>query len=101
MTITTGIEWRRQSPTLWTGRCSGYPVGTIELGRGFAAIDADGRLHGRYRTLQEAEAALTEPAPVVEEQGARRRPAAPLVLATTCGGVFATGAAAVALLVLH
>jgi hypothetical protein len=54
----TDMEWRRLGGTLWAGRGPDGPVGTIERGRRYNAVDTEGLLVGRCRRLQEAEALL-------------------------------------------
>ena len=52
------IEWRRLGPYLWAGVTERGHIGTIERGRRYAAVDADGRLRGRCRSLADAQALL-------------------------------------------
>ena len=51
-------EWRRLGDTLWAGRGPDGPVGTVERGRRYKAVDTDGLLVARCRGLEEAEAVL-------------------------------------------
>jgi hypothetical protein len=52
------VEWRQLSPYLWAGAGELGQVGTIEHGRRYAAIDVEGKLRHRCRTLEEAQALL-------------------------------------------
>lgn len=51
-------EWRQTGRYLWVGARNGYHVGIIEQGRGFIAIDGDGAVRGRFKSLELAQAAL-------------------------------------------
>lgn len=51
-------EWRQTGRFLWVGAQEGRHVGIIEHGRGFIAIDHQGEVQGRFRTLDLAQAAL-------------------------------------------
>lgn len=62
----TTAEWRRLGPYLWAGAGQHGPVGTIEHGRRFKAVDPDGVVVGRCQALAEAQALL-------EHVGAARR----------------------------
>ena len=71
------VEWRRLNARLWVGRLDGAPIGMIERGRRYTATDASERFRGTFRTLREAQGALTsyvrpsgtEPATEEEPQG--------------------------------
>lgn len=52
------VVWRRLNATLWVGIGADGHLGTVELGRRFTAIDADGRVRARCRTLEHATAVL-------------------------------------------
>jgi hypothetical protein len=52
------VEWRHFGSDLWAGAAEFGPVGTIEHGRRFTAIDTDGNVLGRSRSLEEAQAML-------------------------------------------
>jgi hypothetical protein len=51
-------EWRRLSGTLWVGTGQHGPVGIVERGRRFNAVDLEGALVARCRELREAQALL-------------------------------------------
>lgn len=53
----TPTEWRRLGDRLWAGRRDDRPVGTIERGRRFVLLGLEGAPVGRFRTLEEAQAA--------------------------------------------
>jgi hypothetical protein len=52
------IEWRQTGRFLWVGARDGRHVGIIEHGHGFIAIDHDGEVQGRFKTLVAAQATL-------------------------------------------
>ncbi len=52
------VEWRQTGRYMWVGARDGRHVGVIEHGRGFIAIDHDGEVKGRFKTLDLAQAAL-------------------------------------------
>jgi hypothetical protein len=52
------VEWRRLSDYLWVGTSDDGPVGTIERGRRFYAIDTSGRILARCHDLATAQATL-------------------------------------------
>jgi hypothetical protein len=67
-------EWRRLGGTLWAGRGPDGPVGTVERGWRYKAVDTEGLLVGRCRELREAEALLeqlAEARPLGEEPDTR------------------------------
>jgi hypothetical protein len=51
-------EWRRLGSYLWAGTGEYGPVGTIEQGRRFKAVDTEGTVIARCRDLGEAQAVL-------------------------------------------
>lgn len=51
-------EWRRLGTSLWVGTGPHGPLGTVEHGRRFNAVDTEGALVARCRELQEAQALL-------------------------------------------
>ena len=51
-------EWRQTGRFLWVGARDGRHVGIIEHGRGFIAIDHEGEVKGRFKTLDLARSAL-------------------------------------------
>ncbi len=53
------VDWRQTGRYLWVGARDGRHVGIIEHGHGFIAIDHDGEVKGRFKTLDLAQAALT------------------------------------------
>ena len=89
------VQWRRLSSHLWAGGRDGYPIGQVEQGRRYAAIDPLGTVRGRFRTLEEAEGALVEPRPVLE--AGRRTPWWQPVLIAVVGAVGAVGTGIAAL----
>jgi hypothetical protein len=67
------VVLRATSPNLWVARCGDYPVGMIEHGRRYSAVDLDGEVVARCRTLQEARQALASSgAPHSHETEGRR-----------------------------
>jgi hypothetical protein len=52
------VEWRRFGANLWAGAADFGPIGTIERGRRFSAIDVEGQVLGRSRCLEDAQALL-------------------------------------------
>jgi hypothetical protein len=52
------VEWRRLNDYLWAGSSGEGPVGTIERGRRFSAIDTSGEVIARCRDLRTAQAVL-------------------------------------------
>jgi hypothetical protein len=55
------VEWRALGRDLWVGRRDGRPVGTVEHGRRYLALDVDGESLGAYCTLEEAQTAVAAP----------------------------------------
>lgn len=53
----TSIDWRQTGRSLWVGAREGRHVGIIEHGHGFIAIDHDGEVRGRFKSLDLAQAA--------------------------------------------
>jgi hypothetical protein len=53
-------QWRRISTYLWAGTGACGPVGTVEQGRRFKAVDTSGNLVARCRDLDEAQALLEQ-----------------------------------------
>ena len=53
------IDWRQTGRFLWVGAREGRHVGIIEHGHGFIAIDHDGEVRGRFKSLDLAQDALT------------------------------------------
>lgn len=51
-------EWRRLSEFLWVGADPHGPVGIVERGWRFKALDVDGILVARCRSLEEAQSLL-------------------------------------------
>jgi hypothetical protein len=51
-------EWRRLSEYLWVGTGPRGPIGTVERGWRFKAVDTSGALVARCHELQEAQALL-------------------------------------------
>jgi hypothetical protein len=51
-------EWRRLSQFLWVGADSLGPIGVVEHGWRYKALDTDGTLAARCRNLDEAKALL-------------------------------------------
>jgi hypothetical protein len=51
--------WRRLTATLLVGLAPEGVFGCIEVGRRFTATDGEGRVYGRYRRLEDAQAMLT------------------------------------------
>jgi hypothetical protein len=58
MWVDRATEWRQTGRYLWVGARDGRHVGIIEHGHGFIAIDHDGEVRGRFKTLDLAQAAL-------------------------------------------
>lgn len=95
------MTWSQQQTDLWTGRLNGLPLGTIERGRRFTFISADGVAQRGFRTLAAAERAHTT----------RTTPAAPgrrgsaversLMIASTGAAVATVALIAVAAPLLH
>ena len=54
------VEWRRLNDYLWAGAADDGPVGTIEHGRRYSAIDTSGCVVARCRDLPTAQAALAD-----------------------------------------
>ena len=54
------VEWRRLNDRLWAGTSDDGPVGTIEHGRRYYAIDTLCRVIARCPDLPAAQAALAE-----------------------------------------
>ena len=82
------IRWRALRTGLWAARRDDRHIGTVEQGRRWLAVDADGEPIGRFRTLQEAQAAVACPA---------SRPARVQPIASSPAGLLAlavTGCAA-------
>jgi hypothetical protein len=52
------FEWRQFGRYLWAGTGELGPVGTVEHGRRFTAIDVAGSVVGRCRNLADAQALL-------------------------------------------
>jgi hypothetical protein len=52
------VEWRRLNRRLWAASREGRPLGTVEHGRRYVALDVDGGAIGRYDGLETAMAAL-------------------------------------------
>ena len=57
--VTCSTEWRQTGRYLWVGAQDGRHVGIIEHGRGFIAIDHEGEVRGRFKSLELAQAALS------------------------------------------
>jgi hypothetical protein len=56
--IATGLaQWEHQDRYLWVGHLNGMPIGTIERGRRFTFISADGVVRRGFRTLSAAQQA--------------------------------------------
>jgi hypothetical protein len=55
---TETTEWRHLSDFLWAGSGPHGPVGTVERGRRFKAVDPSGELVSRCRALHEAQSLL-------------------------------------------
>jgi hypothetical protein len=53
-------EWRQTGRFLWVGSRHDRHVGIIEHGHGFIAIDNDGEVRGRFKTLTLAQEALEQ-----------------------------------------
>ena len=51
-------DWRQTGRYLWVGARARRHVGIIEHGHGFIAIDHQGEVRGRFKTLDLAQAAL-------------------------------------------
>jgi hypothetical protein len=56
------VEWRRLNDYLWAGTCEDGPVGTIEHGRRYYAIDTLGSVIARCHDLPGAQAAFSRSA---------------------------------------
>jgi hypothetical protein len=65
------VAWRRLSDYLWVGTSDDGPVGTIEHGRRFYAIDTSGSVVARCSDLATAQAALARSAEVLPAAGER------------------------------
>jgi hypothetical protein len=63
------VEWRRLGDYLWVGATDEGPVGTIEHGRRFSAIDTSGSVIARCRDLTTAQAVLAGRGPTSDERG--------------------------------
>lgn len=57
------VEWRRLNDYLWAGTCEDGPVGTIEHGRRYYAIDTLGSVIARCHDLPGAQAAFFRQSP--------------------------------------
>jgi Tfp pilus assembly protein PilP len=57
---TTQVEWRRLTTSLWVGIGPDGVVGSIEIGHRCIVTDGAGRVYGRCRRLDDAQALLTE-----------------------------------------
>jgi hypothetical protein len=55
------VAWRALRDGLWAARRDGRHLGTVEKGRRWLALDADGDPIGAFRFFAEAQAAVTEP----------------------------------------
>jgi hypothetical protein len=51
-------EWRRFGRYLWAGTSATGPVGTVEQGRRYAAIDVGGIVVARCKQLEDAQGLL-------------------------------------------
>lgn len=93
--------WSHQQTDLWTGRLSGMPLGTIERGRRFTFIGADGVARRGFRTLaaaQQAHATWTTPDAAGRRQAAVERT---LMIASTGAALVTVTLIAVAAPLLH
>lgn len=82
-------QWAQQHTDLWTGRLNGMPLGTIERGRRFTFIAADGVARRGFRTLaaaQQAHATSASPAAA----GRRRAVVERSLMLATAGAALAT-----------
>ncbi|WP_297344872.1 hypothetical protein [Amnibacterium sp.] len=79
VTATPSIcEWRRLGEYLWVGTGPWGPIGTVERGRRYKAVDTTGTLLARCHDLGEAQALLehlAEAQQVTAEQPRRIRAA--------------------------
>jgi hypothetical protein len=69
------VEWRRLGDYLWAGTSDEGPVGTIEHGRRYYAIDPLGSVIARCRDLSTAQAALADNADAAQATSRRSRDA--------------------------
>ena len=99
---TEPVEWRRLGPRLWVGRLDGAPRGMIERGRHYTATDSSERIRGTFKSLAEAQAALTPPSRRATEPE-RSTPGTPegpaMVVGTSSFAVLAATMASVGLAV--
>jgi hypothetical protein len=65
------VEWRRLGDYLWAGTSDEGPVGTIERGRRFYAIDPSGSIIARCHDLRTAQAALADNAEAIRATSPR------------------------------
>lgn len=56
------VRWRALRTGMWAARRDDRHLGTVERGHRFLAVGADSEPIGRFRTLGEAQAAVTGPA---------------------------------------
>ena len=68
--VCDSVEWRRLNDYLWAGTDDHGPVGTIEHGRRFYAIDTSGAVIARCRDLLTAQAVLADNAEATWATGA-------------------------------
>jgi hypothetical protein len=85
------IEWTRRTRDLWTGRRCDGPAGTIEGGTRFTYVDLEGRPHGGYRSLADAQRAATGPLTTSTCGPDVRRHRSHPVLVASSSGTVATG----------
>ncbi|HEY0374465.1 MAG TPA: hypothetical protein VGC94_06695 [Amnibacterium sp.] len=88
------ISWRRLDTRLWAASVGGATVATVEHGRRYTLIGPGGDVHGRFRTLEAAMAAVHLAGPAIEAPAA----ILPAVVERTLLGVtsaFGLGAVAV------
>ncbi|MCU1473129.1 MAG: hypothetical protein JWQ92_1197 [Amnibacterium sp.] len=64
------ISWRRLGTRLWAASVGGATVATVERGRRYTLIGPGGDVHGRFRTLEGAMAAVHLAGPAIEEPAA-------------------------------
>jgi hypothetical protein len=57
-----GVTWRALRDGLWVGRREGRHIGAVEHGHRWLASDADGEPIGTFRSFQDAQAAVVDPA---------------------------------------
>lgn len=97
------VEWRRLGARLWVGRLDGAPLGIVERGRQYTATDSHERIRGTFKSLAEAQAALTPPSQLPVEPPRPAAPAEPqarlMVAGTSTVAVIAAAMAAVGLTV--